>query len=267
MADAWSWSKSRTERFVSALKKRDRIGTSAETGITVVTICNYDDFQPNGNSSGTPVNQKRDSSGTAAGQQRDKPNKGVIREKEGKEDITALAEPDLFKDPADDLSQAFDIYNAAASKADWPQCEARNQRRKSKLKARLKECGGVDGWRFAMEKALASDFLCNRASKPFRATIDFLLQQESFTKLMEGNYDDRSGSNQAARGPGNGAGRPGRGTAEAAIAVATRRRAEQERGGGDLADPFSTGAPGMADGPGGLFAQPLLRKGDAPGGS
>ena len=78
MAEAWGWSKSAVDRFLKRLEKRDMIGTASGTGINVITICKYDEYQNKPAKSGTAKIQKRDSSGTAAGQQRDKPNKGLI---------------------------------------------------------------------------------------------------------------------------------------------------------------------------------------------
>ena len=78
MCDAWSWSKSTVDRFLKRLEKRDMIGTDSGTGINVITIGKYDDYQNKPKGSGTLPAKKRDSSGTAAGQRRDKPNKGLI---------------------------------------------------------------------------------------------------------------------------------------------------------------------------------------------
>lgn len=68
MAEAWGWSKSAVDRYLTRLKTETMIETAAGTGQLVITICNYNEYQltPDGqrDSSGTPP-------GTAAGQQRD----------------------------------------------------------------------------------------------------------------------------------------------------------------------------------------------------
>ena len=68
MADAWGWSKSAVDRFLTRLETETMIEREAGHGRLVITICNYEKYQDDGNSkrdsSGTP-------SGTAAGQQRD----------------------------------------------------------------------------------------------------------------------------------------------------------------------------------------------------
>ena len=68
MSEAWGWTKSTVDRFLKRLEKRDMIGTESGTGINVITICNYDEYQSAQNGSGTAKSEKRDSSGTAAGQ-------------------------------------------------------------------------------------------------------------------------------------------------------------------------------------------------------
>ena len=68
MCEAWGWSKSRVDRFLKRLENRDMIGTASGTGVNVITICKYDEYQSKAKPSGTPENENRDSSGTAAGQ-------------------------------------------------------------------------------------------------------------------------------------------------------------------------------------------------------
>jgi hypothetical protein len=70
MADAWQWEKSTVDRFLKRLEKRDMIGTDCGTGLNIITVCKYNDYQGDGASGGTEENEKRDSSGTAAGQTR-----------------------------------------------------------------------------------------------------------------------------------------------------------------------------------------------------
>ncbi len=69
MAEAWQWSKSRVDRFLSKLEKRDAISRTGGTATAIITVCRYDEFQrvalPERDSDGTGA-------GTDLGQQRDK---------------------------------------------------------------------------------------------------------------------------------------------------------------------------------------------------
>lgn len=68
MADAWQWSKSRVDRFLKRLEKRDMLVSECGTGQLIITLCNYDEYQGERDTSGTVAGQKagheRDSSGT-----------------------------------------------------------------------------------------------------------------------------------------------------------------------------------------------------------
>lgn len=95
-----------------------------------------------------------------------------------------------------ELAEAVKYYNEAAAKTGWPGVARMSKSRFSALRARLKDAGGIDGWRLAVDRAAASDFLCGRTSNgrgPFSASFDFLTKSQNFIKIMEGNYDNRSG--------------------------------------------------------------------------
>jgi hypothetical protein len=58
LAEVWGWSKGRVERFVNRLKTETMVGTLSETGITVITICNYDKYQSAQEKNGTATDQE-----------------------------------------------------------------------------------------------------------------------------------------------------------------------------------------------------------------
>lgn len=118
---------------------------------------------------------------------------------------------------SDSVREAVDVYNAEALRVGWPEAQKITDARRSAVRARLADVGGIEGWRFAMERAANSDFLTGKTTKPFSATFDWLTKQSNFTKLMEGNYDNRA--------PSGGTGRGRSGTVDAFSAVAARRAA------------------------------------------
>lgn len=93
---------------------------------------------------------------------------------------------------------AVDAYNAMAQKAGLPKAQLLTDKRRKSLAHRLQECGGIDGWKAAMDKVAASAFLTGKKTD-WRADFDFVLQAKSFTKLMEGSYDDKPVHQQAAK--------------------------------------------------------------------
>lgn len=95
--------------------------------------------------------------------------------------------------PANEQSEAVGIFNEAASRHGWPQVQKMNQPRISAISARLKECGGIEGWRHAIERAEASDLLSGRKND-WNVTFDWLTKPRNFIKVMEGNYDDNKQS-------------------------------------------------------------------------
>lgn len=109
------------------------------------------------------------------------------------EETTRVVSP---PSPVCDMQAAFELYNVTAEKAGLPKCQVLSQKRKSHLKLRLKECGGIDGWKVALEKVAGSSFLTGGGPKGWRASFDFLMQESSFIKLMEGTYDDRKSTSK-----------------------------------------------------------------------
>ncbi len=87
-----------------------------------------------------------------------------------------------------DTERAFALFNDAAKRTGWPAAQKIDDTRKKKMLARLKDVGGVDGFAVAVGKAEASEFLT--VGWP-NFNIDWLLKPANFTKLMEGNYDNK----------------------------------------------------------------------------
>lgn len=73
VSNRWSWPKSKVERFYAVLKDCRRIETRTETGITIVKLCNYKQFniQP-----GQDWDTNGDDRGTLSGHSRDKTEQG-----------------------------------------------------------------------------------------------------------------------------------------------------------------------------------------------
>lgn len=110
-----------------------------------------------------------------------------LKEKERKKD----SPPPPSISPVE-TQMAISIYNELARTIGLPLCQRISPDREKRLRARLSEIGGLDGWKAAMEKLSKSSFLTGGGERGWKADIDFILQQRSFTKLMEGSYDERT---------------------------------------------------------------------------
>lgn len=102
------------------------------------------------------------------------------------------------------IPEAVEIYNAHAEQSGWAKVQRLTDSRRAALKARLAECGGVDGWQAAMAKAGASKFLTGQLPRGsghanWRPDFDWFVKAGNFTKLMEGSYDDKPGGNTSDR--------------------------------------------------------------------
>lgn len=117
-------------------------------------------------------------------------------EKEEETEAEAEERQNARSADADEIALAVEAYNCVAKELGWPIAQTLTEIRRKKLVGRLRECGGLEGWRMAMEKARVSRFLKgetgrDRVHANWTPGFDFFLQQSSFTKLMEGHYDDR----------------------------------------------------------------------------
>lgn len=101
LAEKWAWHRNKVDRFLDRLKIGSMIGTETGTGVTVISITNYDTYQSvsqeTGQQQGQLLGQERDSGGTAAGQIRKKVKEG----KEGEEGVGRSRNAPAIKLPED----------------------------------------------------------------------------------------------------------------------------------------------------------------------
>lgn len=64
MAEAFSWHRNKVDRLLKRLEKCNMIRAESGTGVNVITICKYNEYQLSPKSFGTEAGQKRDRSGT-----------------------------------------------------------------------------------------------------------------------------------------------------------------------------------------------------------
>lgn len=81
-----------------------------------------------------------------------------------------------------------------------PQCKTKlKDRRRASLLARIKDYG-IDAVYTVITKACESDFLGGAGKQGFRASFDWIMRPNNFTKIYEGQYDNRTQQQTAYAG-------------------------------------------------------------------
>ncbi|WP_104019098.1 YdaU family protein [Roseovarius nitratireducens] len=147
----------------------------------------------NGAKGGRPKSNKNNNKAKANGSVSDNPTETKLAP-------GAMSPDDDTTKPFDEIAECVSAYNEIAREAGWPEVRVLSKARRSELSQRLKECGGIEGWRHALAKARASPHCCGMNDRGWTANFDFLVRQSSFTKLMEGNYDYRPSQGGSPKG-------------------------------------------------------------------
>lgn len=101
------------------------------------------------------------------------------------------------------VDRAFTLWQETAAREGWPEVMFLNSVRRWKLGQRLAEAGGLDGWRAALDAASDAGFLKDPDGRFHRwFDLDWLLDEQKFTRLLEGRYAQRHGSARPADGGG-----------------------------------------------------------------
>ncbi len=87
--------------------------------------------------------------------------------------------------------QVVDMYNATC--VSFPRLKSLSDARKKAIKARLKT-HTVDELQLMFEKAEASNFLKGANDRNWSATFDWMIKDSNMAKILDGNYDNKSGS-------------------------------------------------------------------------
>jgi uncharacterized protein YdaU (DUF1376 family) len=109
------------------------------------------------------------------------------------EEIPVEGEATPARSPPVPVDLAFENWNIAAQELGLPLAKSLTPERRRKLAARLRECGGLDGWIEALEKLENSPFCLGKNDRGWRADLDFMLQPKSFNRLREGAYTGDGG--------------------------------------------------------------------------
>ena len=179
------------ERILEAM---ERVGMIS-VGHGAITVCNFGKRQFDGDADPTAAERQRrkrererDRAVSNADVTRDSRPPETETETETETEEEKKGEPPSMPG---EITEAMEAWNQLASDLSLPTITKFSANRRSKLAARLRDCGGIDGWRSALAKIRGSPFCRGDNDRGWKADFDFLLQESSFIKLMEGRYDDR----------------------------------------------------------------------------
>jgi len=100
-------------------------------------------------------------------------------------------EPEEPKAPADEVRQAFDLWNLTAEACGLPKARTLDEGRRKAIRKRL-DTGGLDLWRDALKAVEVSAFLrglqAGSDGRLFKADLTFVCQAKSFRRLLDGFY-------------------------------------------------------------------------------
>ncbi len=139
MAEAWRWSKSRVDRFLSKLERWDTIVRIGGTAVSVITVCGYDEIQrvalPERDSDGIDAGQQRDTtardSGTASTDVTNCDNEGFQRSAPNERDSNGTAAaPDAGqqRDKRESIKTQISLSSDAENEADDQPAQAASRR-------------------------------------------------------------------------------------------------------------------------------------------
>ena len=171
-------------RILKSLKIEQQIEQQANSKGSLITIVNWESYQKAEQPTEQQVNNER-----TATEQQVNTNKNE-RSKEGKnKDIICSTEVERVVQEWNRLGE-FGITNIRYIKS--------GTERQKLLRARLKEYG-VERVIEAIDKVRESDFLRGKTGgKPFFITFDWFVKPSNFQKIIDGNYDNRRGTNNFA---------------------------------------------------------------------
>ena len=201
MQSVFMWgSDKRVRTFLKTLEKEGMIGRTTlgakNAPKTQISICNYEEYQTRGRTKDAPKTQDETHHGRTTDAVKKQGNKVT---KEETTNVVLSEQPPAI----DDTSQAIQHFNAIAATANWPTVQKVTAPRRSALRGRIKDIGGLDNWCEAITRASRSSHLTGNNSRGWTADFDWLAKPANFTKLIEGNYDDRVNPNSATGRSGN----------------------------------------------------------------
>lgn len=131
-------------------------------------------------------------------------NNSLLPFLESNTDNKKLLSPPASEKLSTQAQVAVDEYNVAAKKFGFRHARLPLHPNRRKALERQIKARGIEEWREALEIASRSDFCRNRVpGKDFKLDLSYMLQQEFYSNLFDGRYDNRKAP-QVQQGIGRG---------------------------------------------------------------
>ena len=179
----WGWSKGKVERYIKGMGHR--MGHRTEQGETILTLCNYDIYNPIKSQDGTPIETPDE---TAARHRRDTDETNKKKEKNvNKEDAASDEEKiEIFgtkEVETINYRKLVEYFNKVTEEAFGKVRYPISDKRRKMLRARIREYG-KRSFMEMVDLVSNSDFL---KSKNF--DFGWFIRPENYPKILEGKYN------------------------------------------------------------------------------
>lgn len=234
LADRWNWTVQTVRTFLGKLidehmlervepqnghnssqKKHEKNNKQASNQIQVLSVCNYKRYQLMNE---LMELQDQQASNKRATSEQQHLNKDTLIQEDKSPNGDSPSEPvaDLFPDPPQETPPArkmvtameaakegFRMWNELAARCGLAKAEKLTPKRMKALGCRMKDAGSVQRFGEVIAKIEHIPWLRGDNDRGWRADLDFVCQQSSFVKLMEGVYDRQEAVQPPRRsGPG-----------------------------------------------------------------
>ena len=195
LAERWSWSHGKVERFFSFLLDEEmvkKVGTKKTSVDTCYYIVNYEKYQDCGDEDGVEDGKK-------TGRRREEDGDGTRRE-EGKKDIYLPTNGSADNCPQKEI---IELYHQTLPVC--PKVNAWGKTLQANLRTRWKESvdrQSLHWWKSTFEEIAKSDFLMGRIQTqtgPFLFSLGWFVGPKNFEKVLNGQYANRSNGNQGQK--------------------------------------------------------------------
>ncbi len=93
-----------------------------------------------------------------------------------------------------EIKSAIRVYNDICGGAKLPKVSKLTDARKTGVRARLRDCDGLEGWVDFCKKVIVCPHLIGDNDRGWKASLDFIIKEANYIKIIEGNYDPPAGA-------------------------------------------------------------------------